>query len=71
MDVDVLFSAEQIKIPPELASVLKEYTKNVIRSKPTAENLHKWSANYFAKLAGLPEPFPEVDVVIHSSGATR
>jgi hypothetical protein len=29
-----LYSAEQIAIPPELAFILKEFTKAVIRSQP-------------------------------------
>lgn len=42
MDIDVLYSAEQIKIPPDLGDILKEYSKAVMREQP--ENLYEWSA---------------------------
>jgi hypothetical protein len=42
MDVERVFSAEQIKIPEELGDVLKQYTKAVIRAQP--KDLLAWSA---------------------------
>jgi hypothetical protein len=50
-----LFSAEQIKIPPELPEILKNYAKFVIKNHP--ENIYEASAEYprltryFTKLA--------------------
>jgi Regulatory subunit of type II PKA R-subunit len=38
-------------VPPHLAEVLKDYTKEVIRRQP--ENLIEFSAYYFANLANL------------------
>ncbi len=45
MEVERIFSADQIKIHPELAQVLREYTKAVIRANP--EDLLDFSWNYF------------------------
>lgn len=67
MDSEVLFSAEQIRIPPELGDVLKEYTKQVIRVRP--RDLLRFSANYFADLAGEPLPFP--DIPLRRDAASR
>lgn len=52
-----MYSAEQINIPPELGTILKQYTKAVIRDRPT--ELYKFSANFFATLSGQPTPFDE------------
>lgn len=32
---DRIFSAEQIKVPPELPALLRDFAKEVIRSDPT------------------------------------
>ena len=45
-----IFTAEQITIPPELAEVLKSYTKAAIRSNPA--DLLTWSQSYFEEKAG-------------------
>lgn len=55
MDTNAMYCAEQINIPLDLGSVLKQYTKSVILEEP--EHLYKWSANYFAQLANLPVIF--------------
>lgn len=60
MDTDVLYSADQIKVPADLGAVLKEFTKEVIRVKPS--DIARYAANYFAKRAGLALPFPEIPV---------
>jgi Ca2+-binding EF-hand superfamily protein len=52
-----MYSAEQISIPPELGTVLKQYTKAVIRDRPS--ELYKFSANFFAHLCGQAAPFDE------------
>ena len=39
-----IYSAEQIRIPPELPDMLKEYTKAAIRTQPS--DLLQWSAAY-------------------------
>ena len=44
MDTTPLYSAEQIVVPEELADVLKQYTKAVIRAQPT--NILEFSAKY-------------------------
>ena len=49
MDVEPLYCAEQINVPPELADVLKSYTKEVVRRQP--HDLYEFSAKYFAELA--------------------
>merc|ERR1712194_691076 len=51
-----IFCAEQINVPSELPDVLKEYTKAVIRTNPSAGEadpmaarlkLFQWSRDYF------------------------
>eukprot|EP01060_Flectonema_neradi_P036874 TRINITY_DN7255_c0_g1_i1.p1 TRINITY_DN7255_c0_g1~~TRINITY_DN7255_c0_g1_i1.p1 ORF type:complete len:155 (+),score=25.68 TRINITY_DN7255_c0_g1_i1:59-523(+) len=61
MDTRVMYSADQIKIPPELAPVIKQYTKEVIRSeeKWSQLGLYKWTTNYFAEQGGLPKIFED------------
>lgn len=46
-----IYSAEQIRIPPDLPEILKNYCKFIIKSKP--ENIEKSSLEYFQKLATL------------------
>ena len=41
----------QIQVPPQLAEVLKNYTKEVIRRQP--KNLVEFSAYYFSNLASM------------------
>eukprot|EP00892_Ulva_mutabilis_P006553 jgi/Ulvmu1/426/UM001_0433.1 len=54
MDLEPIYCAEQICVPPDLSEVLKAYTKEVIRRQP--EDLLEFSAYYFANLANiLPE----------------
>lgn len=45
MEVERIFSADQIKVHPELAKILREYTKAVIRANPS--DIHDFSWNYF------------------------
>ena len=45
MDIEPIFSAEQIQVHPDLAKIIKEYTKAVIRSNP--ENIVDFSYTYF------------------------
>ena len=47
MDTDSIFSAEQIKIPPDLIQVLRAFTKAAIKENP--ENLIDFSYLYFKK----------------------
>ncbi len=51
MDIEPIYCAEQIKIPPNLADALKAYTKEVIRAQP--EDILAFSVNYFTKLANF------------------
>lgn len=52
-----MYAAEQINIPAELGTILKQYTKAVMRDRP--QELYKFSANFFANLCGQPAPFDE------------
>jgi len=52
METNTIFSAEQIEVHPELPSLLKEYTKAVIRANP--KNILAFSAEYFRKKADIP-----------------
>ena len=45
MEVERIFSADQIKIHPDLAQILREYTKAVIRANPN--DVIEFSWNYF------------------------
>jgi predicted Ser/Thr protein kinase len=45
MDIDRIFSAEQIEVHPDLAGVLKDFTKAAIRANP--ENLLAFAEQYF------------------------
>ncbi|KAI8824260.1 uncharacterized protein EV422DRAFT_313169 [Fimicolochytrium jonesii] len=44
-----LYTAEQIRIPPDLPDILKNYTKHIIRTQPG--NIMKESFEYFGRLA--------------------
>ena len=44
-----IFSAEQIQVPEELPSILKDFSKEVIRSNP--KDLIKFSRGYFERKA--------------------
>lgn len=48
MDSERIFSAEQIKVHPDLPNILKQYTKAVIRSKLTdRDEIIAFSYQYF------------------------
>lgn len=51
MDLDPIYCAEQIHVPPELAGILKAYTKEVVRRQP--EDVYEFSAIYFRNLASV------------------
>ncbi|CAG9569771.1 conserved hypothetical protein [Leishmania major strain Friedlin] len=53
--MNAMYSADQIHVPPELGTIMKQYTKAVMRDKPT--DLYKYSANFFAILSGYAAPF--------------
>lgn len=61
-----MYSVEQIKVPTELGTIMKQYTKAVMRDKPT--DLYKYSANFFAILSGYAAPF-DADGQLTESGA--
>eukprot|EP01116_Phalansterium_solitarium_P010904 TRINITY_DN2642_c0_g1_i2.p1 TRINITY_DN2642_c0_g1~~TRINITY_DN2642_c0_g1_i2.p1 ORF type:complete len:214 (+),score=57.53 TRINITY_DN2642_c0_g1_i2:23-643(+) len=48
MTAEPLYSPEQIAIPEDLATILKHYTKAVVRTQP--ENLLQFSKEYFEEL---------------------
>ncbi|NXE22862.1 ROP1L protein, partial [Ardeotis kori] len=55
---ETMFCAQQIKIPPELPDILKQFTKAAIRTQP--RDLLQWAAAYFSALAkGEPLPVKE------------
>jgi hypothetical protein len=51
MDLEPIYCAEQIQVPPELAGILKAYTKEVVRRQP--EDIYEFSAIYFSNLASV------------------
>lgn len=53
-----MFCAQQIKIPPELPDILKQFTKAAIRTQPY--DVLQWAAAYFSALSkGEPLPVKE------------
>ncbi|NXU49644.1 ROP1L protein, partial [Turnix velox] len=55
---ETMFCAQQIRIPPELPDILKQFTKAAIRTQP--HDILQWSAAYFAALSkGEPLPVKE------------
>lgn len=54
MDLEPIYCAEQISVPPDLADILKAYTKEVVRRQP--EDIFEFSAIYFANLANVSGP---------------
>lgn len=55
--MNTMYSVDQIQIPPEIGTIMKQYTKAVMRDKP--QDVYKYSANFFAALCGRPAPFDE------------
>jgi len=58
MDENRIFCAEQINVPDDLPSILKEFTKAAIRENPSLGEtdpmaakmkLYQWSREYFRK----------------------
>ena len=47
METNRIFSADQIKVHPELSKLLREYTKDVIRANP--DDVLEFSYTYFKK----------------------
>ncbi|NWH56380.1 ROP1L protein, partial [Geococcyx californianus] len=55
---ETIFCAQQIKIPPELPDILKQFTKAAIRTQP--RDVLQWAAAYFSALSkGDPLPVKE------------
>ncbi len=57
MDLDPIYCAEQIQVPPELAGILKAYTKEVVRRQPS--DVYEFSAIYFRNLASVSKSTTE------------
>ncbi|KAF8306543.1 cAMP-dependent protein kinase dimerization/docking domain [Trypanosoma cruzi] len=53
--MESIFCVEQVNVPPELGTIMKQYTKAVLRDRP--QDLYKYSANFFAALCGQSAPF--------------
>jgi hypothetical protein len=50
MEVERIFSAEQIAVHPELAKTIREFTKAAIRKAPIGQDeILDFSAEYFRK----------------------
>lgn len=57
MQEDVLFCAENIKIPENLGEVLKEFTKSAIREKPSAEYFNRWATKFGFSIVNFTNEF--------------
>eukprot|EP00744_Colponema_vietnamica_P013670 GILI01019158.1.p1 GENE.GILI01019158.1~~GILI01019158.1.p1 ORF type:complete len:176 (-),score=40.03 GILI01019158.1:165-692(-) len=64
-----MYCAEQINIPPELGSILKQYTKAVIKERPA--DVYKFSANFFASLSGSVPPFDQRGQLVSGEGGRQ
>ncbi|ORC84347.1 cAMP-dependent protein kinase dimerization/docking domain [Trypanosoma theileri] len=64
--MESIFCVEQINVPPELGTIMKQYTKAVLRDRP--EDLYKYSANFFAALCGQSAPFDKDGQYVESRG---
>ena len=53
MNVNRIFSAEQIVVHPDLPLILKDYSKALIRENPKNEDLDAFPADYFRQTAGI------------------
>lgn len=53
MEVERIFSAEQIQVHPDLSKIIREYTKAVIRENP--EDLIDFSWKYFRQKVEIDE----------------
>ena len=53
MEPERIFSADQIVVHPELAKIIREYTKTVIRQNP--DDLLEFSWQYFKKKIEVEE----------------
>lgn len=53
METERIFSADQIKVHPDLARIIREYTKSVIRSNP--DDILEYSWKYFKEKAAEDE----------------
>lgn len=47
MESERIFSADQIVVHPDLAKIIREYTKAVVRANPS--DIVGFSVNYFGK----------------------
>lgn len=47
MEVERIFSADQIVVHPDLAKIIREYTKSIIKANP--DDLLEFSWSYFKK----------------------
>lgn len=66
--MDAMYAVEQVNIPPELGTVMKQYTKAVLRDQP--KDIYKYSANFFAILCGRAAPFDEDGQLMDSAPGT-
>jgi uncharacterized protein YlzI (FlbEa/FlbD family) len=53
MEIDRIFSADQIEVHPDLALILKEYTKAVLKENP--EDVVAFSTKYFQNKVGASD----------------
>jgi hypothetical protein len=52
MEDERIFSAEQIVVHPDLANIIKQYTKATIRKAPVGvDEILEFSSNYFKERA--------------------
>lgn len=65
--MNAMYSADQINVPSELGTIMKQYTKAVMRDKPV--DVYKYSANFFAILSGRAAPF-DADGQLRDEGVT-
>ncbi|EAN80313.1 hypothetical protein, conserved [Trypanosoma brucei brucei TREU927] len=67
--MESIFCVEQVNVPPELGTIMKQYTKAILRDRPA--DLYKYSANFFAALCGQAAPFDKDGRFIEEEGECR
>lgn len=55
--MNAMYSVEQVNVPPELGTIMKQFTKAVLRDHPV--DVYKYGANFFSVLSGRSAPFDQ------------
>jgi hypothetical protein len=62
MDIDRIFTADQIAVHPDLPRIVKDYSKAVIRANP--EDLLEFSLQYFQEQIAKTQAKTGIDFIV-------